>query len=67
MRESASRKRKPIRKRVLAETLSLTKQAEAQRDLDIKKAEYLELTSVNRRRPTRRTISRRRHAAAGDG
>ncbi len=28
--------------RVLAETLSLAKQAEAQRDLDIKKAEYLE-------------------------
>ena len=29
--------------RVLAQTLSMTKQAEAQRDLDIKKAEYLEL------------------------
>ncbi len=28
--------------RVLAQTLSLTKQSEAQRDLDIKKAEYLE-------------------------
>ncbi len=34
--------------RVLAETLSLTKQAESQRDLEIKKAEYLE--TVNRQK-----------------
>lgn len=32
----------PDQERVLAETLSLTRQSEAQRDLDIKKAEYLE-------------------------
>jgi flotillin len=30
--------------RVLAETLSLAKQAEAQRDLEVKKAQYLEIT-----------------------
>jgi flotillin len=41
-REAAVAKSQADQERVLAETLSLTKQAEAQRDLDIKKAEYLE-------------------------
>src|ERR1700722_6444058 len=41
-REAAVAKAQPDQERVLAETLSLTKQAEAQRDLDIKRAEYLE-------------------------
>ena len=43
-REAAVAKAQADQERVLAETLSMTKQAEAQRDLDIKKAEYLELT-----------------------
>src|SRR6202158_4266945 len=43
-RESAIAKTNADQERVLAETLSLTKQAEAQRDLEIKKAEYLETT-----------------------
>src|SRR5271165_6234327 len=43
-REAAISKAQADQERVLAETLSLTKQAEAQRDLDIKKAEYLETT-----------------------
>jgi flotillin len=42
IRESAIAKAKSDQERVLAETLSMTKQAEAQRDLDVKKAEYLE-------------------------
>jgi flotillin len=41
-RESAVAKAEADQARVLAETLSLTKQAEAQRDLDIKKAQYKE-------------------------
>ncbi len=41
-RESAIAKAKADQERVLAETLSAAKQAEAQRDLEIKKAEYLE-------------------------
>jgi flotillin len=41
-REAAISKAQADQERVLAETLSLAKQAEAQRDLDIKKAEYLE-------------------------
>jgi len=43
-REAAIAKAHADQERVLAETLSLTKQAEAQRDLEIKKAEYLETT-----------------------
>jgi flotillin len=43
-RESAIAKAKADQERVLAETLSQAKQAEAQRDLDLKKAEYLEIT-----------------------
>src|SRR5216110_696673 len=42
-RASAIAKAQADQERVLAETLSLAKQAEAQRDLDIKKANYLEL------------------------
>jgi len=42
MRESAIAKTQADQERVLAETLSQAKQAEAQRDLDIKKANYLE-------------------------
>ncbi|MBI1786668.1 MAG: flotillin family protein [Acidobacteria bacterium] len=41
-RESAVAKAQADQERVLAETLSMTKQAEAQRDLEIKKAQYLE-------------------------
>src|ERR1041384_6051170 len=40
-RESAIAKAKADQERVLAETLSQAKQAEAQRDLEVKKAEYL--------------------------
>ena len=42
-RESAIAKALADQERVLAETLSQAKQAEAQRDLDIKKANYVEL------------------------
>ncbi len=42
-RESAVAKAQADQERVLAETLSQAKQSEAQRDLDVKKAEYLEL------------------------
>src|SRR5512143_3645432 len=41
-RESAVAKAQADQERVIAETLSLAKQAEAQRDLEIKKASYLE-------------------------
>jgi flotillin len=41
-RESATGKAQADQERVLAETLSLAKQAEAQRELEIKKAQYLE-------------------------
>jgi flotillin len=41
-RDAATATAQADQQRVLAETLSLTKQAEAQRDLDVKKAEYLE-------------------------
>src|SRR5262250_3893778 len=43
-REAAIAKAKADQERVLAETLSQAAQAEAQRDLDIKKAAYLEAT-----------------------
>src|SRR6476659_5899318 len=43
-REAAVAKAQADQERVLAETLSQAKQAEAQRDLEIKKAQYLELT-----------------------
>src|SRR5215475_6855687 len=43
-RESAVAKAQADQERVAAETLSLAKQAEAQRDLDIKKAQFLEVT-----------------------
>jgi len=43
-RESAVAKAQADQERVLAETLSMAKQAEAQRDLDVKKAQYLEVT-----------------------
>src|SRR6201984_1538343 len=43
-RESAVAKAKADQERVLAETLSLAKQAESQRDLEVKKAQYLEVT-----------------------
>jgi flotillin len=47
-RESAIAKANADQERVLAETLSLAKQAESQRDLEIKKAAYLE--TVNRQK-----------------
>jgi flotillin len=43
-RESAVARAQADQERVLAETLSLAKQAESQRDLEIKKAQYLEVT-----------------------
>ena len=43
-RDAATAKALADQDRVLAETLSLAKQAEAQRDMDIKKAQYLEAT-----------------------
>src|SRR5262247_2288826 len=43
-RESAVAKAQADQERVAAETMSLAKQAEAQRDLDVKKAQYLEVT-----------------------
>src|SRR5512146_2339177 len=43
-RESAVAKAQADQERVLAETLSQAKQAEATRDLEIKKAQYLEVT-----------------------
>ena len=44
-RESAVAKAQADQERVLAETLSLAKQAEAQRDLEVKKAQFLEAVS----------------------
>ena len=41
-RDAATAKAQADQERVLAETLSLAKQAESQRDLDVKKAAYLE-------------------------
>src|SRR6202046_757738 len=49
-REAAIAKAPADQERVLAETLSMAKQAEAQRDLEIKKAEYLE--TVKRQQAT---------------
>src|SRR5579872_4829304 len=43
-RESAVARAQADQERVLAETLSMAKQAEAQRDLEIKKAQYVEVT-----------------------
>jgi flotillin len=43
-RESAVAKAQADQERVLAETLSLAKQAEATRDLEIKRAQYVEVT-----------------------
>jgi len=43
-REAAVAKAQADQERVLAETLSMAKQAEATRDLEIKKAQYLEVT-----------------------
>jgi flotillin len=44
LRESAVAKAQADQERVIAETASQTRQAEAQRDLDIKKAQYTELS-----------------------
>ena len=43
-RESAVAKAQADQERVLAETLSLAKQAESQRDLEVKRAQYVEVT-----------------------
>src|SRR5713226_3357462 len=43
-REAAVAKAQADQDRVLAETLSLAKQAEAQRDLEVKRAQYVEVT-----------------------
>jgi flotillin len=50
LREAAIAKAGADQERVLAETISLTRQSEAQRDLEIKKAEYLE--TVKRQQAT---------------
>jgi flotillin len=50
LREAAISKAGADQERVLAETISLTRQAEAQRDLEIKKAEYNEI--VKRKQAT---------------
>ncbi len=50
LRESAISKAQADQERVLAETLSVAKQSEAQRDLQIKQAEYLE--TVKRQQAT---------------
>jgi flotillin len=50
LREAAIAKAQADQERVLAETISMTRQAEAQRDLEIKKAEYLE--TVKRQQAT---------------
>src|SRR3989454_2101299 len=47
-RESAVAKAQADQDRVLAETLSLAKQAEAQRDLEVKRAQFLEVTKRQR-------------------
>jgi flotillin len=44
MRESAVARAQADQERVQAETASMAKQAEAQRDLEVKKAQYLEVT-----------------------
>jgi len=49
-REAAVAKAQADQERVLAETISMTRQSEAQRDLDIKRAEYLE--TVKRQQAT---------------
>ena len=59
MRASAVAKAQADQERVLAETLSLAKQAEAQRDLEIKKAQVPgDRSRSSRRRRTRPTRSR---------
>lgn len=50
LREAAIAKAQADQERVLAETISLTRQSEAQRDLEIKKAEYQE--TVKRQQAT---------------
>ena len=59
-REASVAKAQADQERVLAETLSQAKQAEAQRDLEVKKAKYLETgQEAAGAAPTRRTRSRR--------
>ena len=58
LRESAVAKAQADQERVIAETASATRQAEAQRDLEIKKAEYAEQSRRQQARPTRRTNCR---------
>ena len=57
-REAAVAKAQADQETRLAETLSLAKQAEAQRDLEVKKAQYLEVTKRQQARPTRPTRSK---------
>src|SRR2546428_6728492 len=47
-RESAVAKAQADQERVLAETLSLAKQAESQRDLEVKRAQFLERSEERR-------------------
>ena len=68
LRAAAVAKAQADQERVLAETLSLAKQAEAQRDLEIKKAQYLE-TDQAPAGAGRQSLrhSDQHHAAAGGG
>lgn len=52
LREAAVAKAAADQERVIAETLSLAKQAEAQRDLDIQKAQFPRRRGARRRRRT---------------
>ena len=68
LRESAVAKAQADQERVIAETASATRQAEAQRDLEIKKAEYAEQSrrqQAHGRQGVR--VADQHHAAAGDG
>jgi flotillin len=58
LRDSSVNKAKADQERVIAETASATRQAEAQRDLEIKKAEYASRAAASRPRPTRLTSCR---------
>ena len=62
-----SLRRRADQERVLAETLSLTAQAEAQRDLETKRAQFLEAVKRQQAQADKSVRnSDEHHAAAGD-
>ena len=67
LREAAVAKAQADQERVIAETASQTRQAEAQRDLDIKKAQYTEQSRGSRHGRQGVRAADQRDAAAGDG